>query len=529
MRLNGLPEHDHSGGGRGGPGINPERVDVGDSGLSIEEEGGEWVAKDEDGNTVLRYDSGAGSWVMDSLKTENAAVTDQYSTIKVAVVSDAHYNEAGGRSSEVVDASTWTSNLDTVMDDINDWGPDVVIQGGDWVDYGLSDSVTEQETWANTAVSYLEDGVDAPVLHSLGNHEHGYAGATGDPTYLYSAFGYDTFEDSYGAYSYDGFDVVILNTAYTTTDQDTSPDDHETPQEEVDWLRQYLRDNPARPKIVHMHVPTIKSTTVAYDATTNEETVTQLLKEDPSVQCVIYGHVHHKGPNDDTLESWDRIRDLVVPENTVGHFHVPGWIHVPTPHKTGTSTADSDLAWAKVELTQTGERTMGQVTAPYPSDGDTYSGYPTRWPIGNWDSDTGGRSRGAINMAQNPLFLDDERTETGLRVSDDGTTAYLEIDGSTFDELIIGQHGSGEKELRYDAANDRWDWGRDMRMLDNEITTIAGGHLSPQSSQPSTFWGMVAVADGANWDPAGTGNAALVARNQTSNTWEVVHEFTDSA
>lgn len=70
MRLNGLPEHDHSGEGLGGPGINPERVDVGDSGLSVESEGGEWVAKDEDGNTVLRYDSEAESWVMDSLSTD---------------------------------------------------------------------------------------------------------------------------------------------------------------------------------------------------------------------------------------------------------------------------------------------------------------------------------------------------------------------------------------------------------------------------------------------------------------------------
>jgi hypothetical protein len=38
--------------------------------LTITEDGGDWVAKDGNGNVVLRYDEASGSWVMDSLSTE---------------------------------------------------------------------------------------------------------------------------------------------------------------------------------------------------------------------------------------------------------------------------------------------------------------------------------------------------------------------------------------------------------------------------------------------------------------------------
>jgi hypothetical protein len=41
------------------------------TGLTVTEDGGDWVAKDDVGNVVLRYDEAAGDWVMDSLSTDN--------------------------------------------------------------------------------------------------------------------------------------------------------------------------------------------------------------------------------------------------------------------------------------------------------------------------------------------------------------------------------------------------------------------------------------------------------------------------
>jgi len=49
--------------------FSPDNTD-----LTVTEDGGDWVAKDDVGNVVLRYDEGSGSWVMDSLKAGVATI-----------------------------------------------------------------------------------------------------------------------------------------------------------------------------------------------------------------------------------------------------------------------------------------------------------------------------------------------------------------------------------------------------------------------------------------------------------------------
>lgn len=47
-----------------------------DTDLTVTEDGGDWVAKDDVGNVVLRYDEAVGDWVMDSLKTDVLSIAE---------------------------------------------------------------------------------------------------------------------------------------------------------------------------------------------------------------------------------------------------------------------------------------------------------------------------------------------------------------------------------------------------------------------------------------------------------------------
>jgi len=54
---------------------------------------------------------------------------------------------------------------------------------------------------------------------------------------------------------------------------------------------------------------------------------------------------------------------------------------------------------------------------------------------------------------------------------------------------------------------------------------VGGRKYPPQSSVPSNPEnGDVYLADGSNWDPAGTGNAAYV--QYAGGAWAVIHEHT---
>jgi len=60
----------------GVPDLNTASFGVDNTNLTVTEDNGDWVAKDGNGNVVLRYDEASSSWVMDSLSTEDATVAN---------------------------------------------------------------------------------------------------------------------------------------------------------------------------------------------------------------------------------------------------------------------------------------------------------------------------------------------------------------------------------------------------------------------------------------------------------------------
>jgi len=359
------------------------------------------------------------------------------------------------------------------------------------VDYLSSSSASELESWTSTARSFVENRADAPVRHIIGNHESGYNSSS--PPAVYDELGYNSLSETWGVDNYGSFEVIYLNTAYSTT---SGVDGHITPQEEVDWLEDHL-DQSSKPKVVTMHVPVVPTTGLTYDETENMEQVVSLLQNDPTVQYCVYGHVHHTTDGDSTIGSWDRIREDIQPSNAIGRVRKRGWLHVSTPHVVGADT--SKVGGALLELLNSGTGTIGHAKTYY-----DHNTFPTEWGVESPSVKSGGGTR---TLHGDTLILADEDEETFIR-KDSSDRLSIQADQSA-EGLLLGIANSGKREFRVKSSHA--EFGYELRLTDNDLTQLQSGQFTPQSSEPNTYSGSVAVQDGTNWDPAGTGEEEVVA------------------
>ncbi|QLD84603.1 metallophosphoesterase [Natronomonas halophila] len=472
----------------------------------------EWYA---DGDTWTKLGHGSPESKIPEQHVESH-YTDKQSigSVKIAVLSDTHYNEEGGTANDDIPGSSgWKSNLDIVIDEINAWNPDVVIHNGDLIK-GNKESKSTLQYYVSTAIDYIENsggsdgaGLNAPVHYSQGNHEYKQAGSYG-ADWSYEPYGYSGDSDTWYVEEYKNVDLIVLNTAYSTTDD---ANDHEIPQGCIDFLRSHLNSS-RRPKIVFTHQPLTYTTGLAYDETVNMDEVRDLLNEDPSVHAVIYGHVHHATDSSSGLGSWDSIKQSIGP----GKEH-PGWWHVPHPHHLDYDT--SKHPWMKIELTGSYSRVTGRIQAAYDS-----STFPTEWNLGGQTQMFGGRVPHDLQLPLGKsIYFDDMSDIARMRVDESNNQLQLAADpAGKIKELLLTIAGSGGDDLLVNQNEVSIETR--VNHNENEVVKEKSQQLFPQSAAASTYDANFAVADGANWDPAGTGNAALVAYGP-GGSWEVIHEF----
>lgn len=274
-----------------------------------EDQSGNLVVKDPNDNTLFEWDETAGEWDfanqsignLGSLSTEKRLNGPM---LKVGVLGDIHWNSTAGN--RFTTQSDLKSRLDTFIDDMNDWGADLVIQIGDLAD-GLDStqnptqhSVSEIVTHIEESRNYLEstggsagNGLDAPTEYVLGNHE--YMPGSGSMSSIYSAFGMGGLSDTFRVVEKKGINIALLNTSYTTTDYAGGANDHEIPDgddaaDELQWLRGSVRTKD-RPVFTFMHNPL--SFDEAYQSVLNQETAAKILNDSPAVAANWFGHVHN--------------------------------------------------------------------------------------------------------------------------------------------------------------------------------------------------------------------------------------------
>jgi len=259
------------------------------------------------------------------VKTSNLEIDD----LKIGIVPDLHYNEYGGRgdATEIPDAATCINNLDEGITHFNtEFKPDVVIEVGDLIDATdvKSENISESEwrSWQDKVINEL-DKLDMPWYHVMGNHDYHLANSWGTD-YSYPEYGFSTYSDTYYAVEVKGYQIIVLNTCYSTTDFDTNPDDHEILQEQVDWLKTKLRQS-NKPKIF-CHIPFNRPNgDDPYDTATNQDTVFDLVENDPTVVRVFYGHLHHAESFERIIEDVDGfiqcgVIHMVMDDDTIHNF-----------------------------------------------------------------------------------------------------------------------------------------------------------------------------------------------------------------
>jgi predicted phosphodiesterase len=358
-------------------------------------------------------------WQTPAVQTEEAVINSP--KIKVGIISDSHYNEAGGRGAAIVSGPDIKANWDEFINDMNNWGADVVFHNGDLVDHITASSQTEYSSWLTTATDYLDTNLDCPVHFSVGNHEIQYS------TYgAWSQYGFATQSDTYYTLTVDGVRFIVLNTNEGTDGIVTDT--------QLAWLDTELTVTRTPTVIVMHHPPYEPGTNNNYDYVKNRANLIPLLRRD-CVKHAFIGHLHHNG-------DWDKIV-----------MNRDGFLHTPTPN---AYREDSDASYdytktpyAKVTITPRYSENyrFGSVQA-------SYSEAPTRtsWDLIEPDFHTPFVLKGQEGIGVGGV----DPQNAGLKPTPGQNFLALQIDDGTFTKLYLQQSDQewemGDKYVKHNWA-----------------------------------------------------------------------------
>lgn len=290
--------------------------------FDVDAEGNPIATDPQNGDQVVAtYNRGEGTWEFESVSAEQL----QSGPLKVGVLGDTHWRGSSRQPPDVPSTSTTKADLDAFIDDMNDWGADVVVQMGDLGD-GMNVTFSELQTSISNAIDYLENsggsdgnGLDARVEHILGNHEYAFAGSQ-SMSDIYSLYGWSDLSDTYRVITVKGVNLILLNTGYGTVDRTTDKNDHEIPQQELDWMRNTLPDLDGESYMFH-HVPLSEGKkNDGYDNVVNDKEASSILRDSPAYTAGFFGHSHHAG-----AQGWDRVREQKDDDGN-------RYLHLPDPH-----------------------------------------------------------------------------------------------------------------------------------------------------------------------------------------------------
>lgn len=422
-----------------------------------------------------------------ALHTDRANIGD----LKAGLISDTHWNRDASEASGfdyIPTASELKSNLDVFIDDMNAWGADYVHVNGDIAHGNGTPDPSVYKTWLDEIMTYLEEtggsdgtGLDCQVLYGVGNHECKYLGGSDWGPLPFSQTSDTWYREQIG-----GYDVITMK----TTDGLNGP--HAIEQQQLQDVKDWLGAND-RPKIVHMHCPTFRTTGEQYDTVSNAAEIDKHLLTDPNVRLVHYGHVHH--------DRGKYYRNLMQRR---------GWVHTTTPNFLGGedfSGTDTVVPFARANLQSTG---FGVVESSYSQSDLNYSA-PSRWPIGTTTpSET---PLGEHNQRHNLIMIDGAELQIDDQSNENGVAQAMFLDPNSKTVYnITPQSGEYDQVFGVDLSG-----FRELTVGEGRADVDPRVGYKPQSSAPpSPKPGDTAVADGTNWDPDGDGAAEKVIYNGTS-------------
>jgi len=222
---------------------------------------------------------------------DNQSVTTEKANIKpwkIGMLTDVHWGNTSNQG--YVSQSSLESKLDAFASEMNSWGADQIIFGGDMV-HEDDGSQTNTESRIANFRNYLEPQLDAPTNLVWGNHEYANPSSWGT-TWAYDDWGISSTSDTYYSFDHHHAKVIVLNTGYN---DGTKPDlDSWVPSGQLSWLKDELRDT-TKPVIIFAHTPPAPSERLAdYNiiGVSESQDYMDVISSYDNIQCVIYGHNH---------------------------------------------------------------------------------------------------------------------------------------------------------------------------------------------------------------------------------------------
>lgn len=221
--------------------------------------------------------------------TEHEALDTGQSNIeplKIGHFTDPHY----GRTADPFVSSTKLSNkIDEFVTDMNNWGADLVVWGGDTTNED-SGSKSNSIQRIHDFRAEAEDPLNCPAVQVMGNHEHRYWDSYGE--WSLDPWGFDSIDDTYFvAEDHHHAKVIVLNTGFRNDDTLQSG----VPDGQLDWLREQL-ETTDKPVIPFTHTsPGLLGSVKEYDAIppTDAGDYSDLFSEYNNISTVFSGHIHH--------------------------------------------------------------------------------------------------------------------------------------------------------------------------------------------------------------------------------------------
>jgi hypothetical protein len=225
--------------------------------------------------------------------------------VKVGVLPDVHWNDSNKTERK--------GHLDTIIDQFNSHGVDVVFQVGDLVSVGTGgDSFTVNLTAINECRDYIENqagsggnGLDAEIHYQLGNHEYKHLDE-GDMSEVYQAMGMgSSLADTCYYVDIRGWRFVSLNSAYSDDPEGNAATFSRVPSAQdpfnaLSWLDSVLDTD--KHTVLVTHYPFHNASGQLYFSTGNAYRAAQRLVEHGTVTN-IHGHTHgHHGWDNGRVE-----------------------------------------------------------------------------------------------------------------------------------------------------------------------------------------------------------------------------------
>ncbi|WP_136342335.1 metallophosphoesterase family protein [Halapricum salinum] len=284
--------------------------------------------------------------------------------LKIGYWTDSHYGT--GEQKQFVSTSALNSKISDFAADMNSWGADFVIFGGDNAfddQSSLSGSQENHQEFYDRMRTSLDSTIGIRTV--AGNHEHNESVTWGDMWWADPYPQMETLSDTFYSIDRHQAKIIVLNTSYDGTDDIQGG----TPAGQYEWFKSELKTT-EKPILVFTHNPIPPANHSGYDSIgiNNEQKYSHLMDSYDNIVLCTFGHAHHSNTYG---------REPTWVKSMLQQWGSTRYLYQHYPHSVGginsTELDETITPYAKISVYKNGNVSIEQ---SYRGAG---TGYATNW------------------------------------------------------------------------------------------------------------------------------------------------------